>query len=290
MKPLCIDLFCGLGGWAEGFLAEGYEVVGFDIEHHDYGTGVYPGQFVMQDVMLTVGTQDADMGNAPTGQTATGQSIAQASRMTSLGSDIDSLDDFLSKVSKGGGEMIMLEMGQPEINRICGPGAAMFPRDREAIKNELYLDVEAASTGKPNKAVDVQNFTAIAPQLQQLWAMLGLDPTPLLKYGIQVADMKIDLDELIDEARIQQQAQSQTGGKGAKESMMLSTNYKDLPPEVQQQVEAALGFKPASPISHVVNKVGHANAAQPPKQPTTGPGMIRKEGQQQAAAIENQPA
>jgi hypothetical protein len=39
-----------------------------------------------------------------------------------------------------------------------------------------------------------------------------------------------------------------------------------------------------------VNKVGHANAAQPPKQPTTGPGMIRKEGQQQAAAIENQPA
>ena len=265
------------------------EVVGA-IPRNPIDKSVYDDQFVMQDVMLTVGTQDADMGNAPAGQTATGQSIAQASRMTSLGSDIDSLDDFLSKVAKGGGEMIMLEMLQPEINRICGPGAAMFPRDREAIKNELYLDVEAASTGKPNKAVDVQNFTAIAPQLQQLWAMLGLDPTPLLKYGIQVADMKIDLDELIDEARIQQQAQSQTGGKGAKESMMLSTNYKDLPPEVQQQVEAALGFKPASPISHVVNKVGHANAAQPPKQPTTGPGMIRKEGQQQAAAIENQPA
>lgn len=25
MKPLCIDLFCGLGGWAEGFLAEGVQ-------------------------------------------------------------------------------------------------------------------------------------------------------------------------------------------------------------------------------------------------------------------------
>ncbi len=36
MKPLCIDLFCGLGGWAEGFLAEGYEVIGFDIERHRY--------------------------------------------------------------------------------------------------------------------------------------------------------------------------------------------------------------------------------------------------------------
>lgn len=31
-KPLCIDLFCGLGGWAEGFIAEGYDVVGFDID------------------------------------------------------------------------------------------------------------------------------------------------------------------------------------------------------------------------------------------------------------------
>ncbi len=33
---LAIDLFCGLGGWTEGLLAEEYEVVGFDIERHEY--------------------------------------------------------------------------------------------------------------------------------------------------------------------------------------------------------------------------------------------------------------
>ena len=36
-QPLAIDLFCGLGGWTEGLLAEGYDVVGFDIERHEYG-------------------------------------------------------------------------------------------------------------------------------------------------------------------------------------------------------------------------------------------------------------
>lgn len=28
-EPLCIDLYSGLGGWAEGFLAEGYQVKGY---------------------------------------------------------------------------------------------------------------------------------------------------------------------------------------------------------------------------------------------------------------------
>lgn len=60
MKPLCIDLYCGLGGWAEGFLAEGYDVVGFDIERHDYGTGDYPGQLVLQDVLTIDGRKLKD--------------------------------------------------------------------------------------------------------------------------------------------------------------------------------------------------------------------------------------
>lgn len=60
MKPLAIDLFSGLGGWAEGFLAEGYDVIGFDIERHDYGTGRYPGQLVLQDVLTLHGSQCKD--------------------------------------------------------------------------------------------------------------------------------------------------------------------------------------------------------------------------------------
>lgn len=49
---MAIDLFCGLGGWAEGFLSEGYDVVGFDIERRPY-----PGQLVLHDVCTLIGSQ-----------------------------------------------------------------------------------------------------------------------------------------------------------------------------------------------------------------------------------------
>jgi len=60
MSPLAIDLFAGLGGWADGLLAEGYDVIGFDIERHEYGGHRYPAQLVLQDVRTLHGSQFKD--------------------------------------------------------------------------------------------------------------------------------------------------------------------------------------------------------------------------------------
>ena len=52
---LAIDLYCGLGGWAEGFLSEGWRIIGFDNEPKPY-----PGEFVLQDVTTLHGAQFKD--------------------------------------------------------------------------------------------------------------------------------------------------------------------------------------------------------------------------------------
>lgn len=59
-KPLAVDLYAGLGGWTEGLLAEGFFVVGFDIERHEYGDHKYPAQLVLQDVLTLHGAQFKD--------------------------------------------------------------------------------------------------------------------------------------------------------------------------------------------------------------------------------------
>lgn len=58
--PLAIDLFCGLGGWTDGLLAEGWRVRGYDIEAHEYGDERYPAELVLRNILDMHGEEIAD--------------------------------------------------------------------------------------------------------------------------------------------------------------------------------------------------------------------------------------
>jgi hypothetical protein len=47
--PIVLDLYCGLGGWAEGLQAAGWRVIGMDIDPRFAGR--YPGQLILQDAL-----------------------------------------------------------------------------------------------------------------------------------------------------------------------------------------------------------------------------------------------
>jgi hypothetical protein len=60
-KPLCIELYAGRFGWGRGFVAEGSQVIGFDIEHLPHHGPVPEGcELVLQDVLTLHGSQFKD--------------------------------------------------------------------------------------------------------------------------------------------------------------------------------------------------------------------------------------
>ena len=51
-EPLLIDLCCGSGGWAAGFIAAGWDVIGFDVTS---SAGLSRGDWLLQDVRTIEG-------------------------------------------------------------------------------------------------------------------------------------------------------------------------------------------------------------------------------------------
>lgn len=62
-SPLCIELYAGLHGWGEGFISEGFRVIGFDIVDMGATLGIpRPAgvSLVLQDVLTLHGSQFKD--------------------------------------------------------------------------------------------------------------------------------------------------------------------------------------------------------------------------------------
>jgi len=134
---------------------------------------LYDARPLQEAALLATGMQEANIGPAQPNVTATVGTIAEQSRMSVASSDIDGLDDCLTAAARCGKQMCLQEMSQETVTQIAGIGAVWpdDPQSKRDFINEIEMEVVAASSGKPNKAVDIANWERIAPLIMQAATM-----------------------------------------------------------------------------------------------------------------------
>ena len=163
------------------------------IPHVAIDPALYDTTPLLDDMMRTVGSQEANLG-ATGNSTATEVSVAEGSRMSSLASNIDDLEDFLSDLARATGQVLLMQMDEMTVKKIAGPGAVWPQLTVNDAAQELMLDVEAGSNGRPNKAVQISNWERMAPIMLQI---PGMNPEFMLKETIKRLDDSLDPTDAI---------------------------------------------------------------------------------------------
>lgn len=143
------------------------------------------------DMQLVAGTQEAQLG-ATAGGTATESAIAANASASADGSSVDDLDGFLSTVARAVGQILLREMTPEYVMRVVGPGAVWPQMSLSDIVDEIFLEIEAGSSGKPNRAVELDNWQKMMPFLVQ---MPGIKPEFLARETLRRLDDRMDLTE-----------------------------------------------------------------------------------------------
>lgn len=110
--------------------------------------------------------------------------------MTATSSHADDLDDFLSRMARMRGEIRLQAMSQPVVTQVAGRGAVWPQLGRERFLNQIELRIKAASSGKPNKVLEIQNIERLGPLLVQA----GANPIAVIEeYVKRLGDDQLDV-------------------------------------------------------------------------------------------------
>jgi hypothetical protein len=152
---------------------------------------LYETESIFADMQRVTGNAEATFGSTA-GGTATENQIAESSRQGTLGLDTDDLDDMLTSLFRAAGQVALGNLSAETVKAIAGPGAVWPELSRQEIMDELWLEVKAGSSGRPNAAADAAKFERIYPLLVQV---PGVSPEWLAKKAIMIADDDADLEE-----------------------------------------------------------------------------------------------
>jgi hypothetical protein len=146
---------------------------------------------MFEDVLRTVGSQEANLGGT-SNSTATEAGIAESSRSEATASNVDDLDETLVDLARASAQILFGNMDAQTVKNIVGPGAAWPQVTKQQIYDEISIDIEAGSSGRPNRAQEIANMERMLPLLIQI---PGIKPEWLAKQSLRRLDDRLDIDE-----------------------------------------------------------------------------------------------
>jgi hypothetical protein len=148
-----------------------------------------------QAMLLAGGVQSSNMGNQNPGETATGQAIAEGSRISVDDSQTQDLDYCLGIVAQMHWEMSLQEMPLELVKKKVGRGAVFPDLAKDKFATDIFVEIEAGSSGKPNAALEAAKAEKLGPLIIQAMA----DPRLafLVKIYARLLDSNIDIDEIM---------------------------------------------------------------------------------------------
>lgn len=151
-----------------------------------------------EDLLRVVGAQEANLGGGASGGTATESSIAEQSRGASIADNVDDLDEMLSDLAKAFSHIVLAHLSKQTVIEIVGEGAVWpdMPQTRQEIAKDLFLEIKAGSSGRPNRAAELANMERAMPTLIQI---PGINPRPIVEKYNALLDLGFDIEELIVE-------------------------------------------------------------------------------------------
>jgi hypothetical protein len=155
---------------------------------------VYEVEGLFSDTLRATGSQEANFGGS-SGATATEVAEASRSGASTTVSDTDDLDEMLTDLARDFGIVCLMNMAAETVKRLVGPGAMWPQLSKGEIIAEGALEVEAGSSGRPNRERDLANFERIAPFVLQV---PGIKPEKLARHVLKLLDDKLDLNDFID--------------------------------------------------------------------------------------------
>ncbi|HEY5960952.1 MAG TPA: hypothetical protein VIV60_30560 [Polyangiaceae bacterium] len=158
-------------------------------QHAPIDPALYDTLPLEKDILVGVGVQQANMGPITAKGTATEATISEQSRISTASSNVDDLDELLSEMATVGGEMMLREMSKAAVVRDVGPGAVWPEIDRDKYVDRIFLEVQAASTGRPNQGLRIAHIREIAPLLLQA----GANPQFVIEEIVKAYDERIDV-------------------------------------------------------------------------------------------------